>query len=121
MATLASFAGKYTLRPDEGTNVQFTVGTDGSVRSCVGEAVYVCSGSVTLDSGGQGASFSVTGNDGGSPVDTTVTLSGKIDAMGNVTGTYRGSSKSEGSFSGTFTGTREGGASTKAWGVSARP
>jgi hypothetical protein len=117
--TVASFAGKYNLRADEGTTLQFTAANDGSVRSCVGAAVYVCSGAITLDAGGQSASFSITGNDGGSPVDTTVTLSGKIDSKGNATGTYKGNSRSEGSFSGSLTGTREGGASTTTPGTTA--
>lgn len=113
-ATVSSFAGKYNLRADEGTTLQFTAETDGAVRSCGGEAIYVCSGRVSLESSGQGASFSITGNDGGQPVDTRVTLTGKIDLQGNVTGSYNGNSQSEGSFRGTFAGAREGGPSTAA-------
>lgn len=112
--TLSSFAGKYNLRADEGTTLQFTAEADGAVRSCGGEAIYVCSGRVSLESGGQGANFSISGNDGGQPVDTRVTLSGKIDLQGNVTGSYSGNSQSDGSFSGRFTGTREGGPSAAA-------
>lgn len=112
--TLSSFAGKYNLRADEGTTLQFTAQADGAVRSCVGATIYVCSGRLTLDPGGQGASFSISGTDGGMPVDTRVTLSGKIDLQGNVTGSYSGTSQSDGSFRGSLTGTREGGPSTAA-------
>lgn len=111
-ATLASFAGKYNLRANEGTALQFTAAADGSIRTCVGEVVYACNGSMALESGGQGARFTVSGNDGESPPDTTVTLTGKVDLQGNATGSYNGTSKTEGSFSGTFAGTREGGSST---------
>lgn len=111
-ATLASFAGQYNLRADEGVTLQFTAGNDGSIKSCVGEVVYACNGSITLDAGGQGASFTVSGNDGEQPIDTRVTLNGKIDLQGNVTGSYSGTSQSEGSFSGTLSGTREGAPST---------
>ena len=116
-ATVSSFAGKYNLRADEGTTMQFTAGSDGSIKSCVGEAIYACSGSLKLDSGSQGASFTISGNDGEKPVDTTVTLTGKIDLQGNVTGSYNLSSKSEGNFKGSFSGNREGGASTTAPGT----
>ncbi len=116
-ATIASFAGKYNLRADEGTTLQFTAANDGSVQSCVGEVVYVCSGRVTLDAGGQGASFTISGNDGERPIDTRVTLNGKIDLQGNVTGSYSGTSESEGGFRGSLSGTREGGTSTTAPGT----
>ena len=116
---LSSFAGKFNLRADEGTALQFTAGADGAVKSCVGAIVYVCNGQVTLESNGQGASFTVSGTDGGKPVDTSVTLTGKIDLKGNVTGAYKGNSVSEGPFSGSFTGTKEGGLSSKALGVAA--
>lgn len=56
----------------------------------------------------------MSGNDGAQPVDTRVTLNGKIDLQGNVTGSYSGTSQSEGSFRGTLSGTREGGPSTTA-------
>jgi len=111
-ATLASFAGNYNLRADEGTTLQFTAGSDGAIKSCVGEMVYVCTGSITLEANGQGARFTVSGNDGGQPVDTRVTLNGKIDLQGNVTGSYSAHSQSEGSFTGTLSGTREGAPST---------
>ena len=84
------------------------------VQSCVGEVVYECSGRVTMDSTGRGANFTISGNDGEKPVDTRVSLNGKIDLQGNVTGSYTGTSVSEGSFSGTLSGTREGGQSTTA-------
>lgn len=109
--TLASFAGKYNLLADGSVPLQFTAGTDGSIRSCVGEVVYSCSGSVTLEQGGQGARFTLSGNDNQQPVDIRVTLNGRIDLQGSVTGSYTGRSEEVGNLSGTFTGTREGGAS----------
>lgn len=109
--TLASFAGKYNLLADGSVELQFTAGDDGTIRSCVGEVVYSCTGSVTLEPGGQGARFTLSGNDNQQPVDIRVTLNGKIDPQGNVTGSYTGRSEEVGNISGTFTGKREGGAS----------
>lgn len=98
-----SFAGQYTVSGG-GVNVQFTVDATGKVTSCSAGVLIVCSGSVNAD-----GSFSTSGNDGATPVDTSATLTGRIGGDGSVTGTFQGSSTSDGVFAGALSGSRAGG------------
>ncbi len=85
-------------------SVGFTVRSSGNVDTCTSGTLVVCEGSV--DNSGN---FRITGNDGETPVDTRAALQGKIDASGNVTGTYSGTSVSDGAFSGSLSGSRTSG------------
>jgi hypothetical protein len=102
----SSFAGTYTITGG-GVSVSFVVNSSGAVTSCSNGTLVVCSGSVS-----SGGSFTITGNDGQSPVDVTATLKGSINASGAITGTYSGNSVSAGSLSGSFTGAKSGGTTT---------
>ena len=99
--SVASFAGTYNLNSSSGLSATFTLNSSGNVTGCTSSMLVVCSGTVSSN-----GTFTINGNDGLSPIDTTATLNGTIDAKGNVTGTYSGNSVSDGPFSGIFTGMR---------------
>jgi hypothetical protein len=100
------FAGTYAVTGG-GVGVGFIVNSSGVVTSCSSGTLVVCSGSVSSS-----GSFTITGNDGQSPVDITATLTGTISSAGAVTGTYSGNSVSSGPLSGSFSGNKTGGTTT---------
>jgi hypothetical protein len=109
--TLASFAGAYTVKAaDDPTPVKFTVDASGKVTVCNAGGLVRCSGTMVFNAASNAASFTINGDDGQSPVDTTSILTGKVASDGSVTGSYTYKSASEGSGGGTFTGARDAGA-----------
>ena len=103
---MANFAGTYNLTTSTGTVATIAIDATGNVTSCLVGTIVSCSGTLTLNSASNTASFQISGNDGLNPVDTTATVSGTIDASGAVTGSYSGNSISGGAFNGTLTGTQ---------------
>mgnify|MGYP002382153217 CR=1 FL=1 len=100
---IASFAGTYSVS-GAGQSGSFNVNSSGQVTSCSVGRIVNCSGQLTLN--GTSASFTITGNDGGSPIDTRATVSGTITASGSVSGSVSGTSVEEGPFSGSLSGSR---------------
>ncbi len=103
-AGLSAFAGTYTVS-GAGSTGSFNVNTSGTVTGCSVGQIVQCTGQLALNSSG-GASFTISGNDGESPIDTRATLTGTINSSGVVTGNVSGSSASEGSFSSSLSGSR---------------
>ena len=111
--SLAKFAGTYTVHAtDDPTPVSFTVDSAGKISTCNADGLKRCSGNMTFNASDNSASFTVSGDDGQSPVDTTVSVSGKVQKDGSVTGSYNFKSKTEGDGAGAITGKRDAGAPT---------
>jgi hypothetical protein len=94
---VSSYEGNYSLSGG-GINVSFSVQPTGTV-TCSGNGMVVCSGQVSA-----GGTFTISGNDGQSPVDTAAILTGTIDSSGNITGSFTANSVSGGPSSGGLTG-----------------
>lgn len=105
-SSIGNFAGGYSVSASDGTSGSFTVDANGNVTSCRVGVVVNCTGKVTLNGSSGNANFTITGNDGQTPVDTRATLTGTIGSSGTIGGSYSANSQSEGSSSGSLRGER---------------
>jgi hypothetical protein len=96
LSIVASYQGTYSISGG-GLEVIFAVSSKGVISGCASSILVVCSGQVAA-----GGALTIIGND--KIIDTEATLTGRIDASGNITGSFRSNSVSDGEAIGFFAG-----------------